>query len=258
MLEYSPWKIEQAAFEPSEEKKVGEQLAFSNGYISQYAFFEEHYSGEQLVGTFLQGVHRQNDPSPLSLPNPSGISLRLHDERLDLNEWRLEDFYRCLHKGEARLERRFRATSPKGYTVEVEASRMLNQKERHLIEETYTVRFVNYAGVASFIALIGDASSAADWYPLQASVEDDYSYLWVQSSALDLHVCMAERHVLYKNGELQAERPIKIDKSRVLGFAYMHDVCPGDVYSIHKCVAVVDSRDCPKAELPSRALKYLG
>ena len=258
MLQYSPWKIEQMAYEPSEETLVEEQLAFSNGYISQYAFFEEQYSGAQLVGTFLQGVHRPNESEPLSLPNPSNISLRLHDERLDLNEWKVEDFYRCLHKGEARLERRFRATSPKGYTVEVEASRTLNQKEVHLLEETYTVRFVNYAGVASFMTLLGDAHSGADWYPLQAAIEDDQAYLWVQAASVNLHVCMAEKHLFYKNGELQSERPIKIDKTGLLGFAYMHDVCPGDVYTIKKRVAVVDSRDCPKAELPERALKYLG
>ena len=113
MLQYSPWKIEQTEFNPEKEVSIEEQLAFSNGYISQYAFFEEPYSGEQRVGTFIDGIHRSGSSSPLEIPNPSIISLRLGDERLDLHHWQVEKFYRCLHKGEAQLERRFTATSPK-------------------------------------------------------------------------------------------------------------------------------------------------
>ena len=257
ILHYTPWKIEQTAFAPEAETQIEEQLAFSNGYLSEYAFFEEHYSGEQLKGTFIDGLLRQDGSEPLAIPNPAAISLRLNDERLDLHEWQVEKFYRSLNKGASQLTRTFCATSPKGYTVEVEAVRSLNAQHPNLLEETYTVHFVNYAGVASFMTLLGDQHTAEDWYPLQMIIEDNMAYIWMQAAKENVQICAAQRHVFYKNGVLQDERPIKIDKKRVLGFAYMHDVFPGDTYSIHKQVAVVDSREDVRTDLPSKALEIL-
>ncbi len=149
MLEYSPWKIEQHAFEPQSEVTTDEQLAFSNGYISQYAFFEEQYSGARKVGTFVESIMRADNSQPLEIPNPTNISLRLGDERLDLNHWQVESFYRCLHKGETCLERQFTATSPHGYTIEVSSLRCLNVKNPHFLNLTYSVRFVNYEGITA-------------------------------------------------------------------------------------------------------------
>ena len=257
MFQYSPWKTEQNQFDPQNEVQAEEQLAFSNGYISQYAFFEEPYSGEQRVGTFLEGVHCADSNSPLAIPNPCVISLRLGDERLDLHFWKVEDFYRCLHKGEARLERKFTATSPKGYAVEVNAVRQLNVKNPNLLEVSYTVKFVNYEGLISFMALIGDSRTSSAWLPLKTSINDDIAYLWLQAEDGDFQMCAAQKHALYKNGILQTDRPIKIDKKQVLGFAYMTDVLKGDTFTMKTTVSIVDSNKFAKAELTKKALEKL-
>ena len=258
MLQYTPWKTEQKQFDPNNEIQVEEQLAFSNGYISQYAFFEEPYSGEQHVGTFVEGVLHAGSSTPLEVPNPAIISLRLGDERLDLHHWRVETFYRCLHKGDVTLERRFTATSPKGYTVEVTAKRQLCVKNPHLMELEYSVKFINYQGLISFMALMGDNSHQDQWYPLQTSVDDEVAYMWIQATEGDIQLCGAQRHALYKNGVIQPDRPVKIDKKRVLGFAYMTDVEPGDTFTMKTGVAIVDSHRYAKAELPQRAIEKLG
>lgn len=257
MLQYSPWKIEQTEFNPEKEVSIEEQLAFSNGYISQYAFFEEPYSGEQRVGTFIDGIHRSGSSSPLEIPNPSIISLRLGDERLDLHHWQVEKFYRCLHKGEAQLERRFTATSPKGFTVEVKSCRQLNVKNPHLLEVSYSVKFINYEGLISFMALMGDSRNPKEWHPLQSAIDDEFASLWLQAEDCDVQVCAAQKHVLYKNGALQADRPVKIDKKRVLGFAFMTDVRPGDTFTMKTIVSIVDSNQFAKADLPQKALENL-
>ena len=257
MLHYSPWKTEQTEFDPQHEVQVEEQLAFSNGYISQYAFFEEPYTGDQRVGTFIESIHHAGTNTPLEIPNPSVISLRLDDERLDLNHWKVEKFYRCLHKGDVKLERRFTATSPKGTTVEVSAERSLSVKNPHLLEISYSVKFINYTGLISFMALIGESRHTEDWYPLQTFINDDIAYMWLQAADSDLQLCGAQRHTLYKNGVLQNERPLKIDKKNVLGFAYMTDVFPGDTFTMKTTVAIVDSNRFPKAELTARAIEKL-
>ena len=257
MLQYSPWKIEQTEFKPEQEVSIEEQLAFSNGYISQYAFFEEPYSGEQRVGTFIDGIHRCGSSAPLEIPNPAIISLRLGDERLDLHHWHVENFYRCLHKGESLLERQFKATSPKGFTVEVKSCRQLCVKNPHVLEVSYSVKFVNYEGLISFMALMGDSRYPTEWHPLQSAIDDEFASLWMQAEDCDVQVCAAQKHELYKNGVLQTERPIKIDKKRVLGFAFMTDVLPGDSFMMKTTVSIVDSNQCAKADLPKKALEYL-
>ena len=257
MLQYSPWKTEQNEFDPQQEALLEEQLAFSNGYISQYAYFEEPYSGEQRVGTFVEGVLRASSSSPLEIPNPAVISVRLGDERLDLHYWQTQRFYRCLHKGEARLERHFTATSPKGHTVEVDAARQLNMKNPHLLEISYSVRFVDYEGLISFLTLISDSKRFDEWYTLQASIDDKIACMWLQAKDGDKQVSVAQRHWLYKNGALQDDRAVKIDKKNVLGFAHMTDVVKGDVFTMKTVLSIVDSTRFMKSELTAKAIENL-
>ena len=90
MLHYNTWTIEQNEWLPLEETTIEQQLTFSNDYLCQTAHFEEHYSGNQLLSTYIKGVE-----TPIL--NVSSISVRLHNERLDLNEWKVKTFYRCLY-----------------------------------------------------------------------------------------------------------------------------------------------------------------
>ena len=79
MLQYNNWSIEQGEWLPMQESELEQQLTFSNDYLCQTAHFEEHYSGERRLCTYIKGVE-----TPIL--NISAISVRLHDERLDLNE----------------------------------------------------------------------------------------------------------------------------------------------------------------------------
>lgn len=258
MLHYSPWKTEQTEFDTEHEIQIEEQLAFSNGYISQYAFFDEPYSGPQRVGTFIEGLQQTPGSMPQEIPNPVVISLRLDDERLDLDHWSVEKFYRCLHKGEAMLERTFTAVSPKGFRVEVVSKRQLDVKNPHILHLDYTVKFVNYKGLISFMALLGDATRTKDWYPLQTSIDEEVAYMWLQASEGDMQVCIAQQHELLKNGKPQTERAIKIDKKRIMGYAYMTDVAAGDSFTMKTNIAIVDSRRFQKSKLPLQAVEKLG
>lgn len=257
MLQYTPWKVEQNSFDPQEEPQLDMQLAVSNGYISQYAFFEERYTGEKRLGTFIEGILVPDTHEPLCLPNLAAVSLHLGANKLDLNQWKVERFYRCLHKGEARIERSFTATSPDGYMVEVQAERRLCQEQTNVFEETYRFRLVNYAGPISFMTLIGEPQSDREWYPLQTFIDEEAAWLWLQASRMNLQLCAAQTQQLYKNGVLFTDRPVKIEKKRVLGYSFMTDVYPGDEFMLKKRVAIVDSRTCPKTELPQKALAQL-
>ena len=150
MLTYSPWKIEQTRFAPEQEAELERQLAFSNGYISQYAFFEEFYSGSQSSGTWLRGIAG-------AIPPFSSVSVHLHDERLDLNTWHVQSFSRCLNRQEPLLERSVKAVSPNGRSLNLKVRRLLSTDEPGLMQVRYAVSTDSYEGPASFLSLLGEA-----------------------------------------------------------------------------------------------------
>ena len=146
--------------------------------------------------------------------------------------------------------------------MEVTAKRQLCVKNAHLMELEYSVKFINYQGLISFMALMGDNSHQDQWYPLQTSVDDEVAYMWIQAAEGDIQLCGAQRHALFKNGVIQPDRPVKIDKKCAKGiynyFIFMTDVEPGDMFTMKTGVAIVDSHRYAKAELPQRAIEKLG
>lgn len=250
MLQYNTWTIEQTDWNPQEETALEQQLTFSNDYLCQTAHFEEHYSGAQRLQTFIKGI----DTSVLNL---SAISVRLHDERLDLNEWKVEQFYRCLHKNQPLLERRFVATSPQGHTLKVMAKRQLMIPQRGLMRLTYEVESVNYTGSITVLSLLRSGEETKQWYPLMNFVGDDLCWSWMQLHPMNVQLCCAMNYQLMKNGSLVAQRPIKIEKQEVIGFSVIQKMLPGDRLVLHKNVAVVDSNHYAKGHLIDEAVRCL-
>jgi len=249
LLQYNNWSIEQHTWNPDHEEEIEQQLSFSNGYICQTAHFEEYYSGAQRLYTFLNGIEQP-------ILNLSSISIRLHDERLDLGVWQVKDFYRCLHKTHPSLERQFTATSPKGATIQVQTKRqLLPQKEAMLIE--YEITSINYAGPISFLAMLPPNDKNIDWYPLQNFIGQDYCWLWLQMHELNLQLCCAMSwEALYNNSPL-IQRPIKIEKQHTIGYSLITSIKPGNTCLLRKKVVVMDSRTHEKDQLITDATQCL-
>ena len=163
MLQYNNWTIEQTQWLPENEVDIEQQLTFSNGYLCQTAHFEEYYSGEQRLCTYIQGVE-----SPIL--NISGVSIRLHEERLDLATWNVEEFYRCLHKNTPMLERKFLAVSPSGIRLRVHVKRQLMPQEE-VMQIDYEIVSENYSGPISLLAYLGGNLDTPNWYPLMNHID---------------------------------------------------------------------------------------
>lgn len=234
MLQYNNWSIEQGEWLPMQESELEQQLTFSNGYLCQTAHFEEHYSGEQRLCTYIKGVE-------IPILNISAISVRLHDERLDLNEWKVEQFSRCLHKNEAVLEREFVATSPNGHTLHVTATRRLLADKKEMMQLVYRIQSINYEGPMTILSLLRGGEDADRWYSLMNHVDDSICWQWSQLPAQNVQVCCAMNYHLTKNGVVVDKRPIKVEKQEVIGFSVTQSVKEGDVFELTKNVVVQDS-----------------
>lgn len=249
LLQYNNWTIEQHTWDSNHEADIEQQLTFSNGYICQTAHFEEFYSGPQRLCTFINGIEHP-------VLNLSSISVRLHDERLDLANWQVKNFYRCLHKNQPTLERHFTATSPKGATLQVKSKRQLLEKKEIIIIE-YEVSSVNYAGPISFLAMLGACDEKVDWYPLKNYIGQDYCWLWLQMHELNLQLCCAMTWSVRNNNTPIIQRPIKIEKQHTIGYSLITNIKPGDTCLLQKKVVIMDSRTHEKDQLITDSIQCL-
>lgn len=268
------WCIIEDGFHPNMQLASESIFSLANGHIGQRANFEEYYSGERMLGSYVAGIYfpekpehgnwkngyTESDDKIVNAPNWTSISVRLNDERLDLAEWDVQNFRRVLNMREGYLERTFDATSLKGNKIQVSVKRFLSMAENEIGAITYSVKSINYTGRISFLPLIdGDVCNMhtnyneSFWNVLQTKTEQDVSYLWAQTRRLDFHVCCALTYVLYKNNEQLQVKATKIEKERVAGFSIGTDVRPGDTVCLNKYIAVIDSLNHPREELTEKA-----
>lgn len=250
MLQYNTWTIEQQGWSPQQEPEVEQQLTFSNDYLCQTAHFEEHYAAPQRLCTYIKGVEKP-------IPNISSISVRLHDERLDLADWKVEDFHRRLHRSKPVLERSFTTLSPKGFRIDIQAVRELLPAKKEAMQITYQVHSDNYRGPISLLALLGGGEEAVEWYPLMNFVGESLSWMWLQMRHVDLQLCCAMNYAIFKNGAAVPHRPIKIEKQHIVGYSATLPIQEGETYVLQKRVVVLDSRYHEKDTLIDSASQCL-
>ncbi|MCE5330800.1 MAG: hypothetical protein LLF95_01535 [Bacteroidales bacterium] len=273
-LQNDPWCIIEEGFH--ENKQLASESIFSlgNGHIGQRANFEEHYSGETMLGSYIAGIYyperaergnwkngySDTNDKIVNAPNWTVISVRLNDNRLDLADWDIKNFRRVLNMREGFLERTFEATSFKGHRIQVSVKRFLSMAETEVGAISYTVKSLNFEGRISFLPLIdGDVRNQYTnydepfWNVLQTKTEQDVSHLWAQTRKMDFHVCGALTYSFYKNNEQLNVNPTKIEKEKVAGFSVGTDVRIGDTVCLNKYVAIISSLNHPREELTVRA-----
>lgn len=247
ILQFSPWKIEQHQFDPAREAEIEKQLAFSNGYVSQYGFVEEYYSGNESAAIFLKGIQ-----SPLKASQT--VSVRLLEERLNLATWKVESFYRCLDRETLRLERKMVVESPNGDKLEIKSTRQVATADPHFVDIVFTVRSVNYSGPMSILPLVGGTEMNEDWYPLQTDVAMNYATYWLQSRKENVQVVIGMTYEVEKNGQLSQTPPIRIEKKYIVGYSLTGQVVPNDVVTLRMRLYITDSRNYPLQNLMEDAL----
>ncbi|HRZ97758.1 MAG TPA: family 65 glycosyl hydrolase domain-containing protein [Paludibacter sp.] len=273
-LQYDPWSIIEEGFQ--ENKQLASESIFSigNGQIGQRANFEEFYSGETQLGSYIGGIYfpenianlnkkigySSNSEKIINAPNWSVINVRLNDEKLDLATWDVKNFRRVLNMREGILERTFEATSFKGHRIQVNVKRFLSMAETEVGAISFTIKSLNFEGRISFQPLIdgeiinqNTIYNETFWNILQTKTEQDVSFLWAQTRKKDFHFCAALSYVLYKNNELLNINPTKIEKEKVAGFSVGTDVKIGETVCLNKYIAITSSLKHSREELTEYA-----
>ncbi len=149
-FEIHPWKVVETGLD-KERMRLSESLTSTgNGYMGMRGNFEEDYTGDTHLGTYVGGVWfpdktrvgwwKNGYPlyfgKVINAVRLNGIHVEVDGETLDLNTAQVESFYRELDMQNGLFLRRFTVRTAGG-SVRVEAERFVSLAQKELLAVRY-------------------------------------------------------------------------------------------------------------------------
>jgi Trehalose and maltose hydrolases (possible phosphorylases) len=256
------WSIVEDRFLPGNQLEAEHTLSMGNGRIVQRANFEETYSGETMLGSFILPSASASEDfvnQVMRLPNCIRINVRLDTELIDLACCEVKSFRKELNMLKGYIERTFEIITALGHHVEIKVQRFISLSQPELLAINYFVRSLNFNGKISFTPVLDgnfnsiyNTEQESDWNVLQSKTTSEVCHLWIQMRRTNFQICQAMSFEFFKNHSLAKNNPTKIEKQKMAGFSFGVDVKQGESVSVNKYVATLNSSDHPYQELTSR------
>lgn len=161
-----PWKIIEEEFKP-EYGRVSESIfSLGNGYMGVRGYFDEGYSGDKLVGAYLNGLFEEGNASPSG--NYRGMVTRtcfmvntidwlytrinIDGESLDIGKSRIRDFNRSLDMRSGILTRDFIWDTSSGKSIKLSFERFLSMTNREIGCQRISFKPINFSGKINIIS----------------------------------------------------------------------------------------------------------
>ena len=151
-FEIHPWKVVERELDKAGMRLSESLTSTGNGYMGMRGNFEEDYSGDTHLGSYIGGVwfpdktrvgwwkngYPQYFGKAINAVRLNGVHVRVDGENLDLNTADVTDFYRELDMQRGLFLRRFTVKTPKG-SVRVEAERFVSLAQKELLALRYSL-----------------------------------------------------------------------------------------------------------------------
>jgi maltose phosphorylase len=159
-LEVHPWKIIEEGFHPDRSEVSESLFSLANEHQGVRGFFDEGYSGESLVGVYLNGIYEERfaaEPSAykgisnrlcfmVNTVNWLHTRLELDGETLDLAQSKFSDFRRELDFRTGELRREFTWETPSGLQLRLVFLRLLSMQTKELACQHLLLTPLNFSG----------------------------------------------------------------------------------------------------------------
>lgn len=149
----NPWKIIEEGFSEAHSRLSESIFSLGNEYMGVRGYFEEGYSGDSMVGSYLNGVYEEEhlppsayrgmvDRTTYMVNAVDWLYLRLEyrGERLDLRRSQVSDFRRELDLQTGMLTRSFTWATASGPKIELFFERFLSMDNPHFGGQRLRVR----------------------------------------------------------------------------------------------------------------------
>jgi len=180
-LEVDPWSVVENGFSV-ERSRVSESIfSLSNEYMGVRGYFDEGYSGERLVGSYLNGVYTE---APIPQPNIyKGVAnktrfmvntldwlytrISIDREQLDFAKCNIKDFMRKLDLKNGTVSREFVWTTSSGKSLKLTFIRFLSMVDSNLGCQRIVLEPVDFSGRV-------DVQSGLDFTPIHVSEKKNF------------------------------------------------------------------------------------
>jgi len=187
-LKVDPWKIIEEGFHP-ENGRVSESIfSLGNEYMGVRGYFDEGYSGDQLIGSYFNGVWEEKPI--IHVGKYKGLSYRwafmvnsvnwlltkisLDDEKLDLNTSEISDFTRILDLKTGVFTRSFTWNAKSGKKLKIAFERFISMVDYTVGCQKITFEPLNFTGSV-------DIESGVDFSTVHEQ-QDNKSYWGLEKS----------------------------------------------------------------------------
>ena len=142
--EIHPWKVIETGFEPDKMRLSESLTSTGNGYMGMRGNFEEDYSGDTHLGTYIGGVWFPDKTRvgwwKNGYPQYFGkvIHVEINGKPLDLAKADVLDFRRELDMQTGIFSRHFTLWTPNG-KIEVKAERFVSLAQKELLAVNYSI-----------------------------------------------------------------------------------------------------------------------
>ena len=262
-LKLHPWKIIEEGFNPSKVKSSESLFSIGNGYMGQRANFEESYSGETFMGSYIAGVYYPDKTKVgwwkigypdffakvLNSPNWIGIELNINDQDFDLNKCsKIEKFKRVLDLKKGFYLRSFEAVLKDKTRVYIESKRFLSMARKDIGMISYKIKSINKKCLIKLKSYIdGDVSNQDSnwdekfWNHKEKETTDNFAALKSKTLKTSYEICTFMQNELYLNEKIKTEKPkIEIKKNRI-SHNFSSELDKNKSLSLVKCGGYVTS-----------------
>ena len=269
-LKQDEWNIIEEGFYRKHNKISESIFSIGNGRMGQRANFEEKFTGETMLGSYVAGVYYPDKTrvgwwkngypeyfaKVLNAANWIGIDIEIDGEVFNLAECEVDNFRRVLNMKEGYLERTFKAKLKSGNEVKVEAKRFCSIVDDEVGAISYKISVLNFSGGINISPYVDFDVKNEDanydekfWVEVDKYVEPKGGYVLAETKKTAFQVCTGMRFQILKNGDSADDNAGVFSREKYISSDVKIEVKDGDEITILKYCSNLSSENHPKEDL---------
>lgn len=260
LFDINPWKIVTTTLD-KENRRLQESLtSIGNGYMGMRGNFEEQYSGDHHLGTYLAGVwfpdktrvgwwkngYPEYFGKVINAVNFLAMDISVNGEQLDLAVISPEDFSLELDMEKGILSRKFTVTLG-GATIRFTFERFLSIVKKELAAIRMSAQVLSGEATVTVVSKLDNNVQNEDsnydemfWEELNKGTTNEMSYLTTRTVANPFGV----EQFTVTSGMQHNTRPVTIETSPLaISHTFEYHVAENETITLEKEVIIVTSRD---------------
>lgn len=254
-FDINEWMISETGFDPEYSEVAESVFSLGNEYMGIRGYFDETYSGKQLIGSYLNGVYEH---SKVTGPSYKGIvtsteyminsvnwlstKIAADGEILDLAVSRFSEFSRKLDLRSGILTRSLVWEMKTGKRIRLEFERFLSMEQVRKGAQRIKFTSIDYEGTiqvesALDFSILHQSSGENYWTECKKTIEDHYVGIMAKTASTGIY---AGAFALM-SGDVKASGTIRTDK--IAGNTYTLTLAPNETKTFTKLIYLANTKD---------------